>query len=46
MGPIIRSTSVNIDAAEIYLLDGTYLGDPIQLQKQVNADSKKGQSND
>jgi metallophosphoesterase superfamily enzyme len=35
MGPIIRSSSVNIDAAEIYLLDGTYLGDPKQLQKRL-----------
>jgi putative SbcD/Mre11-related phosphoesterase len=46
MGPIIRSTSVNIDTAEIYLLDGTYLGDPIQLQKQLITDNKKGQFND
>lgn len=45
MGPIIRSTSVNIDTAEIYLLDGTYLGDPIQLQKQFLSASKKGKFN-
>ena len=35
MGPIIRSTSVDVDAAEIYLLDGTYLGDSKQLQKRL-----------
>ena len=46
MGPIIRSTSVDIDTAEIYLLDGTYLGDPKQLQKQLIMDSKKGKFND
>jgi metallophosphoesterase superfamily enzyme len=42
MGPIIRSTSVNIDAAEIYLLDGTYLGEPKQLQKRLIQYSDKG----
>jgi hypothetical protein len=42
MGPIIRSTSVDIDAAEVYLLDGTYLGDPKQLQKRLIQYSDKG----
>jgi hypothetical protein len=26
MGPVLRSESVHVDAAELYLLDGTYLG--------------------
>jgi len=46
MGPIIRSTSVDIDTAEIYLLDGTYLGDPKHLQNQLITDSKKGKFDD
>ncbi len=45
MGPIIRSTSVDIDKAEVYLLDGTYLGDPIQLQNQLVSASEKRKSN-
>ncbi len=46
MGPIIRSTSVDIDTAEIYLLDGTYLGDPKHLQNQLIMDPKKGKFDD
>lgn len=33
LGPILRSRGVDVEAAEIYLLDGTYLGKTGQLQK-------------
>ena len=32
IGPILRSGSVNIDDAEVYLLDGTFLGTVDQLK--------------
>jgi putative SbcD/Mre11-related phosphoesterase len=35
MGPILRSGGVGVDAAEVYLLDGTYLGKIEQLQKYL-----------
>lgn len=33
IGPMLRSGTLNIDNAEIYLLDGTYLGTLYQLRK-------------
>jgi len=35
MGPILRSRGVDVKAAEVYLLDGTYLGMTEQLQKYL-----------
>ncbi|MCJ7614092.1 phosphoesterase, partial [Candidatus Bathyarchaeota archaeon] len=32
IGPILRSGCVNIDDAEVYLLDGTFLGTVAQLK--------------
>jgi len=32
IGPVLRSGSINIDKAETYLLDGTFLGDVSQLR--------------
>lgn len=33
IGPVLRSEAVNVDSAEIYLLDGTYLGTLNQLRQ-------------
>lgn len=33
IGPVLRSQAINANNAELYLLDGTYLGTPIQLSK-------------
>jgi putative SbcD/Mre11-related phosphoesterase len=33
IGPVLRSEAVNVDEAEVYLLDGTYLGTLNQLRK-------------
>ena len=35
LGPLLRSGSVNVEAAEIYLLDGTYLGLTEQLSQYL-----------
>jgi putative SbcD/Mre11-related phosphoesterase len=35
LGPLLRSGGVNVEAAEIYLLDGTYLGMTGQLQQYL-----------
>jgi putative SbcD/Mre11-related phosphoesterase len=35
LGPILRSGGVDVEAAEVYLLDGTYLGMAGQLQKYL-----------
>ena len=35
MGPILRSRGMDVKAAEVYLLDGTYLGMIEQLQKYL-----------
>ncbi len=35
LGPLLRSGCVNVEAAEIYLLDGTYLGVTGQLQQYL-----------
>lgn len=33
IGPVLRSQAVNVEAAEVYLLDGTYLGTLNQLKR-------------
>ena len=33
IGPVLRSEAVDVDEAELYLLDGTYLGTLNQLRK-------------
>lgn len=33
IGPVLRSQAVNVDVAEVYLLDGTYLGTLSQLKR-------------
>ena len=33
VGPVLRSEAVDLDKSEIYLLDGTYLGNLNQLRK-------------
>jgi len=33
IGPVLRSEAVNLDKAELYLLDGTYLGTLNQLRR-------------
>jgi hypothetical protein len=33
IGPVLRSEAVDLDNAEIYLLDGTYLGTLNQLRR-------------
>jgi len=35
MGPILHSKGVDVKAAEVYLLDGTYLGMTEQLVKYL-----------
>jgi len=35
LGPILRSRGVDVESAEVYLLDGTYLGKTGQLQKYL-----------
>ena len=35
MGPILRSGGVNMEEAEAYLLDGTYIGNVKQLRSQI-----------
>jgi hypothetical protein len=35
LGPILRSRGVDVEAAEVYLLDGTFLGKTEQLQKYL-----------
>lgn len=37
MGPILRSGSVDFDGAELYLLDGTYLGTVNQIREHLKA---------
>jgi metallophosphoesterase superfamily enzyme len=34
--PVLRSEAVNIDNAELYMLDGTYLGTLNQLKEMTN----------
>ena len=33
IGPVLRSEAVDVDEAELYLLDGTYLGTLNQLRQ-------------
>jgi len=33
IGPVLRSQAVNVEVAEVYLLDGTYLGTLSQLKR-------------
>jgi metallophosphoesterase superfamily enzyme len=35
MGPILRSGGVDLDNAEVYLLDGTYIGIVKRLRAQM-----------
>ena len=33
IGPVLRSEAVDVDNSELYLLDGTYLGNPKSAEK-------------
>ena len=36
IGPVLRSEAVDVDNSELYLLDGTYLGNFKSAEKLVN----------